>query len=143
MTVYVITGPPAAGKTTWIRERAKPGDITIDYDDLVQALSPGLPSDPVEQPPHVVATVLAARTAVINDASMDSDSWGTGSRYDVYIVHAMPDRHAMNRYHKYGFEIVTIDPGYDECMRRALEGGRTPRQQALITDWYERRGLSA
>ena len=45
MTVYVITGPPAGGKTTWVRERAKPGDITIDYDTLAQALSPELPSD--------------------------------------------------------------------------------------------------
>ena len=61
---------------------------------------------------------------------------------DVYIVHAMPDRHAMNRYRKHGFEIVTVDPGYDECMRRAA-AQRTPRQQAIVRDWYERRGLTA
>lgn len=73
---------------------------------------------------------------------MDADAWGTDSRYDVYVVHAMPDRHAMNRYRKYGFEIVTIDPGYQECMRRAAVGHRTPRQQALVHDWYTRRGLA-
>lgn len=134
MTVYVITGPPAAGKSTWVSEHAKPGDITIDYDTLAQALSPELASDPVEQPPHVVAVVRAARDAAINEACA-----GSYEQRDVYLVHAMPDRHSMNRYRKHGFEIVTIDPGYEECMRRATE--RTPRQQDVVHDWYERRGL--
>lgn len=136
MTTYVVTGPPASGKSTWVREHARPGDITIDYDDLVACLAPGMPSDPVEQPPHIVAVVMAARAAVINDTMLDSTA-----SYDTYLVHAMPDRHAMNRYRKYGAQIVTIDPGYDECMRRAVD--RTPRQQAIVHDWYTRRGLVA
>lgn len=135
MTVYVVTGPPAAGKSTWVREHAKVGDITIDYDDLVACLAPGVERDPVAQPAHVAAVVGAARDAAINQAVSDC------AHHDVYLVHAMPDRRAMNRYHKHGFEIVTIDPGYDECMRRAVQ--RTPRQQAIVHDWYERRGLVA
>lgn len=141
MTVYVVTGPPAAGKTTWVREHAKPGDITIDYDTLAQALSPDLPSDPLEQPPHAIATIQAARAAAIDDATMDADTWGQDSKYDVYLVHAMPDRQALNRYRKCGFDIITIDPGYHECLRRA-QTQRTPRQQAIVQDWYQRRGLT-
>jgi hypothetical protein len=134
MTVYVVTGPPASGKTTWVREHAKPGDITIDYDDLVSALAPGVERDPLAQPTHVAAVVGAARDAAIDQAA-------TGHGYDTYLVHAMPDRRATNRYRKYGYHIVVCDPGYDECMRRAqLE--RTPRQQAIVADWYERRGLA-
>lgn len=142
MTVYVVTGPPAAGKTTWVQQHAKPGDVTIDYDGLLQALAPGMPNDPVEQPPHIVATVQAARSAAINDATLDADAWGTGARYDVYLVHAMPDRHSMNRYRAHRFEIITIDPGHAECVRRAVAAGRTPRQLAIIQDWYQRRGLA-
>lgn len=135
MTVFVVTGPPAAGKSTWVREHAKPGDITIDYDTLAQALSPELAQDMAEHPAHVMAVVQAARHAAIDEAT---EQYGMR---DVYLVHAMPDRHAMNRYRKYGFDIVTIDPGYDECMRRA-QAERTPRQQAIVWDWYERRGLA-
>lgn len=139
--MFVVTGPPAAGKSTWVREHAQPGDVTIDYDTLAQALSPEVSGDPVEQPPHIIATVQAARAAAINDAAMDADAWGQDSRHDVYIVHAMPDRHSLNRYRKYSFELVTIDPGHGECMRRAIDDGRTQRQLEVITDWYQRRGL--
>ncbi len=55
-------------------------------------------------------------------------------------MHAMPGRQHLNRYRKYGFKVITIDPGYDECMRRAA-AERTPRQQEQVRDWYERRGL--
>ena len=135
MTVYVVTGPPAAGKSTWIREHAKPGDITIDYDTLAQALSPGVASDPAEQPEYLTEIVMAARTAAIDEATYDH------SGHDVYLVHAMPGRQHLNRYRKHGFEVVTIDPGYDECVRRA-GAERTPRQLEQVHEWYERRGLA-
>jgi len=135
VTVFVVTGPPAAGKSTWVRDHAKPGDITIDYDTLAQALSPGLPSDPAEQPSHIAAVIMASRAAAFDDAVLDA-----ATQCDVYLVHAMPARQHMNRYRKYGFEVVTIDPGYDECMRRAA-ADRTPRQREQVREWYERRGL--
>jgi predicted ATPase len=136
MAVYVITGPPAAGKSTYVREHAKPGDITIDYDTLAQALSPDLPADPALQPPHVAAIANAARDGAINEATDASND----GECDVYLIHAMPDRHATNRYRKHGFTIVPIDPGHEECIRRA-NAERTPRQVAIVQDWYERRGL--
>jgi predicted kinase len=134
MTVFVVTGPPAAGKTTWVREHAKPGDITIDYDTLAQALSPELASDPADQPKYVTDVVMAARSAAIDEAT-----YGSPITHDVYLVHSMPGRQHLNRYRKYGFEVITIDPGYTECMRRAQDE-RTPRQVEQVHEWYERRG---
>ncbi|WP_165683056.1 AAA family ATPase, partial [Mycobacteroides abscessus] len=48
MTLYLVTGPPAAGKSTWVRQHAKHGDITIDYDAIASVLTPagGDPHDP-------------------------------------------------------------------------------------------------
>lgn len=145
MTVFVVTGPPAGGKSTWVRERAQPGDVTIDYDTLAQALSPELlPADVAEQNPRIVAVVQAARTAAIDEAYVQYvEQVGMGDRNacNVYIVHAMPARQDLNRYRKYGFEIITVDPGYDECMRRATTE-RSERQQSIVQDWYQRRGLA-
>jgi hypothetical protein len=140
VTVFVVTGPPASGKSTWVRAHAKAGDITIDYDDLVHALSPDVSSDPTEQPSHVAMAAMCARDAAINEA-VDTHGYCGPINHDVYVVHAMPDRHALNRYRKHGAQIITIDPGYDECIRRA-GAERTPRQVAMVQDWYVRRGLA-
>lgn len=33
-TVILVTGPPCAGKTTYVRDRARPGDTVLDQDDI-------------------------------------------------------------------------------------------------------------
>lgn len=144
MTLYVVTGPPASGKTTWVAERAKYGDVVIDYDDIVAALhredvDGELSGDPAEQPLWLAAVANAARQAAINEAIGLHDFAHGG--FDVYIVHTTPSRQHLNSYRKHGAEMVECDPGYGECMRRA-EAERTPRQQAFVRDWYERRGLT-
>jgi predicted kinase len=133
--VFVITGPPAAGKTTWMREKAKPGDITIDFDDIAAVLSPGLPRDPLDMPASIMAVARAARLAAI-DQALFSDSH-TG---DVYIIDARPRRAAMQKYAEVGAEIIVVDPGAAECLRRA-RAERTPRQQELAQAWYRVRNL--
>lgn len=35
-TVILVTGPPAAGKSTFVRQHAKPGDLILDADELGQ-----------------------------------------------------------------------------------------------------------
>lgn len=144
MTLYVVTGPPAAGKTTWVNQHAQYGDIVIDYDHLAQALAPEaavdqLTGDPADQPPPLARATQAARQAAIHSAITDHDH--NPDAFDVYIVHATPSRQHTNHYRHHGAHIITCDPGYTECMRRAaLE--RTPRQQAVVHDWYHHRGLT-
>ncbi|MFJ3506037.1 hypothetical protein [Streptomyces luteogriseus] len=37
--LYVITGPSAAGKSSWIDAHAKPEDVVIDLDRITVALT--------------------------------------------------------------------------------------------------------
>lgn len=37
--ITVVCGPPAAGKTTYVRKHAEPGDLIVDWDDLLAVLS--------------------------------------------------------------------------------------------------------
>ena len=143
MTIYVVTGPPASGKTTWVQQRARYGDVVIDYDAIVAALhreDEHLSGDPAEQPLHLAQVANVARQAAI-DAAMHKHDMRETNGCDVYIVHTTPSRQHLNQYRKHGAEMVECDPGYAECVRRA-ETERTPRQLAFVQDWYERRGLA-
>jgi len=37
--VTIICGPPGSGKSSWVKSQAKPGDWTIDFDEIVSRLS--------------------------------------------------------------------------------------------------------
>lgn len=130
MTVFLIVGPPASGKTTWVREHAKHGDITIDYDTIAEALTPpgGKPHD---HPAAVKAVTKAARQAAIDTAIKQA------ATVDVYIIHAMPAPTTITRYQALGAKIITIDPGRDIVLARC-KAERPWRIGQAARQWYER-----
>jgi hypothetical protein len=36
---FVVCGPPASGKTTWVSLRRQPGDVVWDFDDVVAVMT--------------------------------------------------------------------------------------------------------
>jgi hypothetical protein len=126
--LYVVTGPPAAGKTSWIAARAKPSDIVIDLDRITQALmGPGAPS--WSQDPIALKVAHRARYAAIDEAVKHLDAT------DVYLIHTMPTPKWRARYRRYGAEIVAVDPGRAVVMQRIADM-RAPGLQAVASRWY-------
>lgn len=126
--LYLITGPPAAGKTTWMRQHARPGDITIDYDAIADALTPA-GTDPHSQPRHVQAVTKAARQAAIDTAiAMAND-------HDVYVIQSMPSAALLNRYLAAGAQVVTVDPGRDVVLARC-KAERPWQMGQAAKQWY-------
>ena len=127
-TVTVVCGPPAAGKTTYVHEHARPGDIVIDFDALAVALqAPGAPThDHADGVPQVAA---AARSAAIAAATSPT-SRATG----VWLIDSHPTPQRRGSYRARGWELVTIDPGRDVVMGRA--GERPARALDAIARWY-------
>jgi predicted kinase len=37
-SVTLVAGPPCAGKTTWVRQHAQPGDLVLDADNIARRL---------------------------------------------------------------------------------------------------------
>jgi hypothetical protein len=77
----IVTGPPCAGKTTWVRQHAKPGDIIVDFDLIAQAVG-----SPVthghDRPLWKVAIEArqAAITAAVGQARQGATAWVIDSR---------------------------------------------------------------
>ncbi|MFE2046373.1 hypothetical protein ACFXAZ_36725 [Streptomyces sp. NPDC059477] len=126
--LYVITGPPAAGKSSWITARANTRDIVIDLDRIALALAgPDAPNW------HHNDTLLKiahrARFAAINEAVKHRDT------VDIYLIHTMPSPTALARYRRLDAQIITVDPGRDIVMQRVRDM-RDPAMTAVATRWY-------
>lgn len=134
--LYVVTGPPAAGKSSWIESHAGPNDIVIDLDRITVALTgPGAPHwnhHPLHQ-----RVAQRARYAAIDEATQHLDS------LDVYLIHTMPNPKARARYKRLDARIIVVDPGEQIVMSR-IESMRSPEMRRVATRWYRaRRGGTA
>ena len=124
--IHVITGPPCAGKSTYVKENAKDGDLRVDYDLLAQALG-ATNSHAAEG--LIKQAAFDAREGAISAAmkQKDAESW---------IIHTSPSEDHLKLYEEAGAEFVALDPGYDVCMERAKTDGRPQQTIDGIEKWY-------
>ncbi|MEV5607003.1 hypothetical protein [Streptomyces sp. NPDC052225] len=126
--LYVITGPPAAGKSSWIEARARPTDIVIDLDRIALALAgPGAPQWLHDD--RLLKIAHRARFAAIDEAVKHRD------QLDVYLIHTMPSPKALAKYKRLNAKIITVDPGQAIVMQRVRDM-RHAGMTAVATRWY-------
>lgn len=125
--LYVVIGPPAAGKSTWCREQAQPTDVVIDYDRIASALTAD-DSDPHSHSPAIKAVAKAARQAAIDKAL-------TLKGCDVYLIHSTPSPALLARYRTQGAHIHVVDPGQSVVMERCKRE-RPWQMQQVVKRWY-------
>ena len=124
--VHVITGPPCSGKTTYVREHAKDGDLRIDFDVIAQAL--GAADDHFADGIIWTAAKSARKAAIETAFSYPvAESW---------VIHAIPTKEQLQEYREKGAEITTLDPGYEVCMERAQRDNRPQHNIDGIRQWY-------
>lgn len=129
--LIVVTGPPASGKSTWVKAHAKPSDIVLDYDLVAQSISgPGADRQAHSKAAESVAHRM--RFAGIEEAKHHLD------KVDVYLIHTMPQAKALAEYRRLNARIVEIDPGKEVVMQR-VAAMRRPALMAVVTRWYQGR----
>lgn len=129
--IHVVTGPPAAGKTTYIQNTAHTQDIIIDLDRITTALS-GPNTAHHAYTPEQRKTGLEARSAALTWASRNHHR----HTYDLWIIHALPSGPDLRRYQRRGWDVITIDPGRETVEARAATE-RPPEVGELIARWYD------
>jgi predicted kinase len=129
VTLFLVVGPPAGGKSTWVGAHAKPGDITVDYDALANVLSPG-DSDRHDHSAEVKAVTKACRQAAIDTAV------GMRDRTDVYVIHSTPSKETLHKYLRQGAQVIVVDPGCDVVFDRARHS-RPGWMHGAIKRWYD------
>lgn len=126
--IHIIVGPPCAGKSTYLTQHAKDGDLMVDFDKIAQTLG----SNEAHHAKGIVKdAAFAARDAIIQIAldNPDAESW---------IIHTQPSEDQMNDYKDANADIITLDPGLDICLARAEQDGRPGGTIDAINKWYSR-----
>jgi dephospho-CoA kinase len=132
--ITIVTGPPCSGKSTYIRQHAKPGDIVIDMDRLALALT-AEDTKPFEYSDKVRKIARAARGAAVREALAIAQ----GERYlGVYIIHTDPSGDQRMMYRAANARVVEINPGKEVCLERLKS--RPPENQQIarkvIDEYY-------
>ncbi|MGW3594999.1 AAA family ATPase [Streptomyces sp. NPDC005167] len=126
--LYVVTGPPGAGKSSYIQSHAKAADIVVDLDLMALAMA-GPGADHHNHSDVLLKVVHRARFAAIREAEQHIDTT------DVYVIQTLPSAKQRAQYKRLKARIITVDPGEAIVMQRIADM-RQPAMKAVATRWY-------
>ena len=127
--LHIITGAPCSGKSTYVREHAKGGDVIVDFDVIAHALG----SEVDHQAEGMVREcAFKARSAVIGHLVEHADEC------EAWIIHSDPADWQREAYEKVGAEFIDLDTDMETCLERAVEDERPDGEEQAIRDWFAR-----
>ncbi len=133
--ITVVTGAPCSGKSSFVANNCKSGDIIVDMDVLALALTtPDV--KPYEYSSFVREVAISARSAAVKRAMQVAQ----GERYlNVWIIHTDPSPNERSMYRALGGRIQEINPGLDVCLARLAvrEAKSKEITEKVIRDWYQ------
>lgn len=129
----IVSGPPACGKSTFVKNRYKKGDLILDLDILYSAIS--------LQPLHVrpnekvlIGYALAAREAIIEKAILDG-----GNRPNFWFIIGAPDPIERKRFQElFKADVYVLAIPKEVCLKRLADrrDGRYERMKEVTADWW-------
>lgn len=132
--VYLICGPPCSGKSTWVDQHFQDGDIVLDYDAIMQALSRRAVHETLTPAKQMALEMFWAGAKNLPGTSDGRDIDG-----DIYVVATMPAAtQRLSTAREMGADVVLLDPGIDVCLERAQHYPDPQATVASIQSWYER-----
>lgn len=124
--IHVVLGPPCSGKSTYVREHKKDGDIVVDFDRLAEALG----NDEKHAAPSPIKEVaFIARGAVIYEICKKD--------YEAWIIHTKPTEFQHKLYDEAGAEYIEMDTDMQTCLERCEADNRPEGTADIIRQYFE------
>lgn len=135
--VYLITGAPCSGKTSFVKERLQANDLVLDIDDLWQLVS--------GQERYIKPNSLKPIVFQLRDDYKGMIARGAGTWRNAYIIESLPSPADRNReadkYKAFNVEIITMDTSEAECIQRLHnepKGRNINDYEKYIKEYYAR-----
>ncbi|MGL4742283.1 MAG: HNH endonuclease signature motif containing protein [Sarcina sp.] len=135
-TVYIVYGPPMAGKTSYVLDNKNDDDIVIDMDRLFEAVTL---LERYNKPNCLLPNVLSIRDKLIENIRLRygrfNNAWIIGGYADKY------QRDSLQR--ELGAELILINPGKETILKRFNEcndfrSKKKEEWENYINDWYDK-----
>lgn len=129
--VYIVYGPPLAGKSTLVREMMRAGDIVLDIDALWEAIT--------YMPSHVKPDNCRFNVFVLRDNLLEQIRTRHGQWCDAWVIGGYPDKYERAKLaDRLGAELIFCEATKEECMERLAKSGRPAEWAKYIEDWWGR-----
>ncbi|MFM1542301.1 hypothetical protein ABGF49_07780 [Helcococcus ovis] len=109
MKLYIVTGPPCSGKTTYVKNNLKEKDIVFDSDEIARAFT--YSKYHTVNKNGIVTFILRLRYQFIN--SLKSITIG-----DAYIIVTHITDSLLKQCSMYDYKIINMDTTIQECIDR-------------------------
>lgn len=132
--VYIIFGPPMAGKTSYVKQNMGRGDLIVDMDRLYRAVSV-LPT--YDKPDNLLANVRAIHNLLLDNIKTRYGKWN-----NAWVIGGYADKYKRERLaNDLGAELIFCDVSKEECLTR-LETDKDRRHRkdewrGYIDKWFE------
>lgn len=125
--VVLVCGPPASGKSTWVRQQTAPGDRVVDFDQLCRSLG----SKARHDHPRPVRQMAKALRRSIEDKALEYPG-------RTWVIRSLPrasDRASVAE--RLGARVVMLATPADEALERARKDNRPEWTESAIRDWWQ------
>lgn len=134
ISLTIVCGPPCSGKTTYVEQHAGAKDLVIDFDTIARNIDPNY----FHWRDNSNATLWRRTLRTRNELLGSLSRLASGKAWFIVSAPTQTEREWWCK--MLDGEVILLNPGADECKRRAVQRG-TPNAVNGVDKWFQKSRL--